>query len=383
MREPVPVAIIGAGAVGLFLGLTLHRLGIAFQIFEERSEIHPHSRSLGIHPVSLELLDELNLNDPFLKRGLSIRRGVACHDREVIGTIRFDQLPGPWNFILALPQDQTERILEEALNRAAPASLHRGWKLAGMAEEDPGQRLQFHTPDGPQEVLASRVVGCDGKNSSVRSLAGIAVRTKRYPDTYIMGDVPDSEPPEEAAVVYLHREGLIESFPLPGGRRRWVVKTDRFIDQVDGAALTGRIHERLGVSLDPDRADMLSSFGTWRQLARVLVQGRVVLAGDAAHVVSPIGGQGMNLGWMGAASLGAALRDEMVLGKKESLIRYSKDQRRIATQAARRAEINMAMGRRQRIPAIRRILVQTLVNTPLNPLMARLFTMRGLGQWPL
>ncbi|MEX1212358.1 MAG: NAD(P)/FAD-dependent oxidoreductase [Balneolaceae bacterium] len=383
MRESLPVAIVGAGAVGLFLGLTLHRLGIAFQIFEERSEIHPHSRSLGIHPVSLELLNDLELTDPFLRQGLSIHRGVAFHDREPIGTIRFDSLPGPWNFILALPQDQTEKILEEALNRVAPGALHRGWRLSDMAEEVDGQRLQFDTPDGPQEVFVNRVVGCDGKNSSVRSLAGIPIQTKRYPDTYIMGDLPDSDHPDEAAVVYLHREGLIESFPLPGHRRRWVVKTDRYLKQVGGAALTRRIRERLGVSLDPDRAEMVSSFGTYRQLADSLVLGRVILAGDAAHVVSPIGGQGMNLGWIGAASLGVALRDEMVLKREGRLTRYSTQQHRIATQAARRAEINMAMGRRQRIPALRKILLQTLVNTPLNPLMANLFTMRGLGRWPL
>ncbi|MEX2585684.1 MAG: NAD(P)/FAD-dependent oxidoreductase [Balneolaceae bacterium] len=383
MREPLPVAIIGAGAVGLFLGLALNRLGIPFRVFEQRSEIHPHSRSLGIHPVSLELLDGLNLTEPFLKQGLPIRRGVAYHDREPIGTIRFDKLPEPWNFILVIPQYQTERILEEALNRAAPGSLHRGWKLSRMEEGHAGQKLRFTTPDGQQEIISNRVIGCDGKNSTVRNHAGIPARKKRYPDTYIMGDFPDSDTPEEAAVIYLHRNGLIESFPLPGRRRRWVVKTDRYIEQADGFALTRRILERLEIRLDPKQARMVSSFGTYRQLADTLVQNRVILAGDAAHVVSPIGGQGMNLGWIGAMSLGYALRDEICLEKGPgSLSRYSNKQRLVAKQAARRAEINMVMGRKQRIPALRKILLQTLVNTPLNPLMARIFTMKGLGRWP-
>jgi 2-polyprenyl-6-methoxyphenol hydroxylase-like FAD-dependent oxidoreductase len=125
---------------------------------------------------------------------------------------------------------------------------------------------------------------------------------------------------------------------------------------------------------------MLSSFGVQKQFARTMAKKRIVLAGDAAHVISPIGGQGMNLGWVDAWDLRHCPQQLFADGDTAASILSSYSQRRLKTarKAARRDEFNMAMGRETAFLPIRKLLLQGLLKTPLARLMARLFTMRGL-----
>lgn len=133
---------------------------------------------------------------------------------------------------------------------------------------------------------------------------------------------------------------------------------------------------------------MLSSFGVQHFMAETFTNGRVVLAGDAAHVVSPIGGQGMNLGWMDCKVLATNFADIINYQGNESseyarqkLIDYSKSQRKIASKVAKRAEINMALGRKSKIPFLRNLFVKGMLQSPLKTKVAELFTMRGLSSW--
>ncbi len=227
-------------------------------------------------------------------------------------------------------------------------------------------------------IPTDHLVGCDGKNSLVRQQASIHYSGKRYSDTYIMGDFEDNTDFNNDAAVYLLPEGLIECFPLPNGMRRWVVKTDEYIGDPKSEELADLVKDRIDHDLTGINNHMISSFGVQHFIAETYVKDGVILAGDAAHVVSPIGGQGMNLGWIDAWEISEAL------SRKNSAVHlknYSDTQRKITRKVAKRAELNMFLGRKTRFPIFRDLLVRTLLNKPFQNYLAQLFTMRGLERW--
>ncbi len=192
------------------------------------------------------------------------------------------------------------------------------------------------------------------------------------------------------AGIFLAEDGLVESFPLPHGVRRWVVQ--RSSSDVDNShaddseaddtapsadSLATLVEARTGVTPDVSTNTMLSAFGVEHYLADAFVSGRIILLGDAAHVISPIGGQGMNLGWLGAWDLVTSLvqhQDEY----QQGLTSYAQRQRSRARIAARRAEFNMRVSQSSRWNALRNSVVRGALYSPIKYLAARQFTMHGL-----
>ncbi len=337
---------------------------------------------MGIHPVSLDLFDELEITEPFLEKGLKIKKGQAYFGEEHTGSIDFEtHCPMPHNYILTLPQYQTEQILESELQRLEPECLVRGWKVSGIQQFSDSVQITARQGNNSTVFTANWLVGCDGKDSMVRRNAGIGFPGKSYPDTYVMGDFSDQTSFGSDAIVYIHPEGLIESFPLPDGQRRWVVKTDSYIDLPKRKQLQQLIWNRTQFELDGSDMNMISSFGVQHYLCDQFYNGRILLAGDSAHIVSPIGGQGMNLGWITASRLSEALSDLISNPRDpENILKpFSQESRKTAKKVSRRAALNMLLGRRQRLPQVRKWMVQVIVSPPLDQLMAQIFTMRGLG----
>lgn len=361
------VAVVGGGPVGLYQALALQRAGIDAVVLERDARAHRGSRSIGIHPPSLEALAELDLASPFVGQGVHVRRGHALGPDGPLGIVDFGRCGGTFPFVLALPQHHTERILSDALDARQPEAVRRGAEVTKIELRDNGVRLE--TSMGA--VDAEWVIACDGRRSRMRELLDIEFQVKSYDGSYAMEDHPDSTDFGVDAAVFLSPEGLVESFPLPGGKRRWVARTD-------GRDFSDVVRARTGFRLNPKMTSR-STFRAERGLASRLIRGRVVFAGDAAHVVSPIGGQGMNLGWLGAVRITRALR-EVLAGDHAALERDAVVRARMARAAARRAEVNMWLGRPTVHQRAREFLVKTLLRPPCARSLAKAFTMQGL-QW--
>lgn len=374
------ITIVGGGPVGLFLGICLSKRGIDCTILEQRAEPVQDSRSLGIHPVSLELFEKLGFVNEFLEKGISIKKGLAHNGKEVLGSINFDELEGPFNFILACPQFYTERILIAKFLELNPEDLISEATVTRIQQTEQEVSCWYQKAGKEYCITSKYIIGCDGKNSLVRKETGILFEGKRYPDTYIMGDFDDNTSFEDQAVVFLPKQGLIESFPLPDNMRRWVVKTDSYIDSPTPNKLADFVKKRIGTDLKGLKSTMISSFGVQSFSAENYFKDRVILCGDAAHIVSPIGGQGMNLGWIGAWILATALFKIKMNPEKETeiLSDYQKQQKKIVRKASLRAEWNMKMGSKQLFPYFRKILVQLILKTPLKRIALKVFTMKGL-----
>ncbi len=380
------VAVVGGGPVGLFLGCSLALHGVECLVLERRSRPQPHPRAIGIHPAGLRLFEHLGIAERLIAEGVAVRRGRALSGSgRLLGVITFDRLPKPYPFILSLAQPVTETILEERLQQLAPHVLRREVDVREVQLDTDGVTVACTRSDGDGLQVRSRyVVGCDGKSSTVRTAMGVRFRGGPYPDQYLMGDLEDTTDLESDAAIYLHRDGVVESLPISGGLRRWVCRVPRDTTEEENRRehLDRCVASRTGRDIAAAAARWLTAFTAERYVADRFVSGRALLAGDAAHITSPIGGQGLNLGWRDAWSLSVTLRKALDAGSSEPLAEYERISRISATRAIRRAEAYMWLGRPRRWPQPRDAVLSALLRSPLASRMAQLFAMGRMPSLP-
>ncbi|MGN7192373.1 NAD(P)/FAD-dependent oxidoreductase [Curtobacterium sp. MCBA15_004] len=391
--EQTDVLVVGGGPVGLSVGALLAAEGLDVRVWERRDAPPSGSRAIGIHPPSLDLFARLGVAAPVVAEAALVRRGIATSRGRTLGTLSFDHVSGTHPYVAALDQHRTETILRDRLAALAPGALRTGTAATALHSHRDHVDVHGTGPDGaPVSVRARFVVGADGARSAVRDLLGVGTHGRDYGDRYVMGDFADpGGTPADTAVVDVGPAGVLESFPLPGGRRRYVALVPHHDEEAttrapDGdAAEAGRasrlaalVRDRTGVAPDSATSSMTSGFRVRRRTADRVGVGRVVLVGDAAHEISPIGGQGMNLGWLDAAALAPVLAGAVRSGSSGPWPRYAATRQAAAARAARQAEANMAVGRPARGLALvgREALLRSALRLPTGGLLASVYAMR-------
>jgi 2-polyprenyl-6-methoxyphenol hydroxylase-like FAD-dependent oxidoreductase len=299
------VIVVGAGPVGLWLAAELRLGGINGIVLEKRDRRSEHSRAFTLHARTLEVFASRGLADGWLAEG---QRIPTTHYAMLSSRLDLSVLDSDFPFVLFMPQVRTEELLEEHATSVGVQIL-RGHEVTSVAADDDGVRVTADGPDGPEEFRAGYLAGCDGRRSIVRDAAGIGYEGTEDTITCVIGDVHLADADVPPAMT-LHSEG--GSF--------YGVRLDRTRHRLIGiehATMTTARDVPLGFDEYRATIERLAGrdFGmhdpTW--LTRVgsstfqadrYRSGRIVLAGDAAHVHFPMGGQGLNLGLQDAMNLG-------------------------------------------------------------------------------
>ncbi|MFK0255853.1 FAD-dependent oxidoreductase [Streptomyces sp. NPDC090445] len=305
------VAIVGAGPTGLALAVTLAEAGVDFVLLDRQAEGANTSRAGVVHARTLEVFDELDpsgaLSAELIGRGIPVSRFRIRDGARPVATLSFDGLRRrtAHPYALMVPQYETEAVLLARL-RALGGDVHRPYEVTGVTQDADGVTLT--TADG-QTLRAGRAVGADGMHSTVREASGIPFTGASYAESFVLADVVmDWAPgPREVSLTFGPVGPTIVA-PLPGGRYR-VVAT---VAEAAPAAPDLAYMQRLLDGLAPGQATVRdlawsSRFRIHHRVADRYRAGRLLLAGDAAHVHSPAGGQGMNTGIQDGYALGRAL----------------------------------------------------------------------------
>ena len=311
MATDTQVLVVGSGPVGLFMAAELNRHGVSCRIVDKNDGPTHETRAATIQARTLEILGSVGLADEFLQVG-NICHATASYtsDHKLIKYLTFDELDSAFPFALLLPQSQTERIVARYLARLG-TEVERRVELVAFEQDEDGVRATLQSPDGGQETAnVSYLIACDGAHSPVRHALGVSFSGDDYPTDFITADVQvDWKLPWDELAFFFAAEGMLAVFPLPRGRA--AIVADIGPAQGDHPPLGEPALEDFQAMFNARTPGGVLSDPIWRVCYRVHCRqaeryqvGRVFLVGDAAHVCSNIGGQGMNTGMQDAYNLG-------------------------------------------------------------------------------
>jgi 2-polyprenyl-6-methoxyphenol hydroxylase-like FAD-dependent oxidoreductase len=366
------VLIVGAGPTGLTLAASLLLKGTNVTLVDRQPEGANTSRAAGVNARTLEVLEGIDVTRRLVKEGIEAPRFAIRDGAKALLSIDFSGLATAYPFTLLVPQSTTERLLLDRV-RELGGDVARPKVLATITQDAAGVTATF---DDGDVVRARYVVGADGMHSTVREQAGIGFSGGAYEHSFVLADARlIGDAPTDEVRLFWASEGLTVVAPLPNGDFRIVAPVDD-APEVPSVAFVQQILDTRGPGgITVTDITWGSRFRIHHRVADTYRAGRILLAGDAAHVHSPAGGQGMNLGIQDAVALADALAAVLAGGPDSLLDEYSATRRPIAQQVvaltdrltklatlprALRPVRNVALAIIGRIPPITRALASRL-----------------------
>jgi 2-polyprenyl-6-methoxyphenol hydroxylase-like FAD-dependent oxidoreductase len=301
------VLVVGAGPTGLVLAANLLSRGIPVRIIDKAVAPAWQSRAVGLHARSLELLDTMGLAETFIAHGHQVRRFRICAGRRSLLNLDLSRNGSRFGFILHLPQNETERLLRLRVEQLGGA-VEQGVELLGLNQQNDQVCAKLRDAAGHEiEVSAGYVVGCDGAHSRVRHELGLAFAGQPYPNDWLLADVALDGIARDDEIRSFYRPNGLPLVCLPMGGKRWRLVMPNAGDRAGRPPTLDDIKElvaqRAPWRIDVSDPGWLATFRCQLRSTTTYRCGRALLAGDAAHIHSPAGGQGMNTGMMDAHNL--------------------------------------------------------------------------------
>jgi 3-(3-hydroxy-phenyl)propionate hydroxylase len=392
MRRSSRVVIVGAGPVGMVCALALNKRGVAVTVIEQERAPVEDQRAASLHPPTLEMLDSLGVFEKVLPFGL-ISSAYRFHDRvthSVVAEFDLSQMRNEFHFPFVLQYEQyklTASIAAEYAN-VDDFDVRFSHGLTGLTQTADGVTLEIETPNEPTQLRADYVIGCDGGRSTVRGLAGIEFEGFTYPERFIKTATDFDFGTVNSKIVYRNYFSdpveWCNLFKVRGKREPGLWRAIFPIppDEDDDTALDpARIEARLQKFFPKSgryHVEYVNVYGAHQRVAATFRKGRVLLAGDSAHVNNPIGGMGMNGGIHDGINLAGKLA-RVVLGEASDdlLDLYSRQRRHAAVKYVQAQTIANKRLMEERDPAVRKVNFDELRRTAENQETARAYMRRA------
>jgi 2-polyprenyl-6-methoxyphenol hydroxylase-like FAD-dependent oxidoreductase len=350
------VAIVGAGPTGLALAAELHRLGVSAVTLDRLAAGDNTSRAVVIHARTLEVLEPLGVTPQLIAQGLAIETFRVRERSRVLATIHFSGLDTKYPFTVLCPQQTTEAILLSRL-QALGGRVDRPCEVVAITDAADGVIVKYSRKDHVETLHAKWLVGCDGMHSVVREQALIPFEGSAYEESFVLGDVQMDWPiARDEVSLFFSDAGLTLVAPLPENHFR-IVATLQDAPPTPSIADFQKILDERG----PENATIRIRSLTWssrfhvhHRLAKTFRKGHILLAGDAAHVHSPAGGQGMNTGIQDAISLADTLHQVLQQKDEAPLDAWQTKRREIAQSVVRLTDRMTRLGTAHS-PAVKRL----------------------------
>ena len=306
MDSQLPVLIVGAGPSGLAMACALAHLGIPFRILDKNNSPVEGSNATWLQPRSLQFFHLLGVVDAFLKKGHHCQALTLRVRGKPLGRIPFDQNGSTYPYVIVLPQHETEKLLLAHLEQRG-GKVERSVTLTHLSQSDTAVKTTLRDASGKEEQATfSWVVGCDGAASTVRNLCQIAFPGAELPGQFVVADTRmDSFLSPHDMHVFFDRETVCAIFPMGSRRYRICANLHQSHPRKIFTEMEVRevVAERTDTNFNVESVSWISPFWTHSRQVDRMRAGRVFLVGDAAHIHSPAGGQGLNSGIQDAANL--------------------------------------------------------------------------------
>ena len=329
--EKIDVLIVGAGPTGLMMAYLLAKQNISVRLIDKNAAPTDKSKALAVQSRTLEIFDYLGIVEPFLEQGLKIKSANPFSKKTQLAHISFESLKSPFNFVLSLEQSKTEKILSDFV-KLKNIDIERELELLDFSEtsDEVNATIRNNKTKNTETVCAKWMIGCDGAHSLIRKKLDLSFLGKTFSDVFSLADIHlDWNKPHDELFFFLESEGVMGAIPMKEDNRyRLIFQLPRCRNLLKNSSHTAIFDE--SEIADPSLSEVqeiidkvaggdakvrdpiwMANFHINSRLTKNYQIGRIFLVGDAAHIHSPVGGQGMNTGLQDAFNLSWKLSQDI------------------------------------------------------------------------